>query len=126
MRVMGTDTITAISTPSGEGAIAIVRLSGAKAIAIVNTIFKGKNLNEVQANTCHYGNSIHPMTGEIADGVIVSVIRVRRRFRREDVVEVNCHGGMVTVNRVLQIILNEGARLAEPGEFTKGAFLHGR
>src|SRR5690625_71213 len=126
MRVMGTDTITAISTPAGEGAIAIVRLSGAKAIAIVNTIFKGKNLNEVDSHTIHYGNIIDPMTGDIAEEVMVSVMRAPKTFTREDVVEVNCHGGMVSVNRVLQIILNEGARLAEPGEFTKRAFLHGR
>ncbi|HLS61071.1 MAG TPA: tRNA uridine-5-carboxymethylaminomethyl(34) synthesis GTPase MnmE [Virgibacillus sp.] len=123
---MGTDTITAISTPAGEGAIAIVRLSGAKAIAIVNTIFKGKNLNEVDSHTIHYGNIIDPMTGDIAEEVMVSVMRAPKTFTREDVVEVNCHGGMVSVNRVLQIILNEGARLAEPGEFTKRAFLHGR
>jgi len=126
MRVMETDTITAISTPAGEGAIAIVRLSGSQAISIADSIFKGKKLNEVDSHTIHYGNIIDPETGDIAEEVMVSVMRAPKTFTREDVVEVNCHGGMVSVNRVLQIILNEGARLAEPGEFTKRAFLHGR
>src|SRR5690625_1240481 len=126
MRVMETDTITAISTPAGEGAIAIVRLSGSQAISIADSIFKGKKLNEVDSHTIHYGNIIDPETGDIAEEVMVSVMRAPKTFTREDVVEVNCHGGMVSVNRVLQIILNEGARLAEPGEFTKRAILHGR
>lgn len=126
MRMMEVDTIAAISTPAGEGAIAIVRLSGKKAISIASTIFKGANLNEVDSHTIHYGNIIDPRTRDIAEEVMVSVMRAPKTFTREDVVEVNCHGGMVSVNRVLQIILSQGTRLAEPGEFTKRAFLHGR
>ncbi|PAV28490.1 tRNA uridine-5-carboxymethylaminomethyl(34) synthesis GTPase MnmE [Virgibacillus profundi] len=123
---METDTITAISTPIGEGAIAIVRLSGPKAISITMNLFSGKNLNEADSHTIHYGKIIDPGTKEVAEEVMVSVMRAPKTFTREDVVEINCHGGMVAVNRVLEIILNSGARLAEPGEFTKRAFLHGR
>ncbi|MFD0954369.1 tRNA uridine-5-carboxymethylaminomethyl(34) synthesis GTPase MnmE [Virgibacillus natechei] len=123
---METDTITAISTPTGEGAIAIVRLSGPEAISMVTGLFHGKDLNEVASHTIHYGKIIDPTTSEVAEEVMVSVMRAPKTFTREDVVEINCHGGMVAVNRVLEIILGKGARLAEPGEFTKRAFLHGR
>ncbi|WP_121641117.1 tRNA uridine-5-carboxymethylaminomethyl(34) synthesis GTPase MnmE [Virgibacillus sp. Bac330] len=123
---METDTITAISTPIGEGAIAIVRLSGPEAISITANVFKGKNLGDVASHTIHYGKIIDPETKEVAEEVMVSVMRAPKTFTREDVVEINCHGGMVAVNRVLEIILSQGARLAEPGEFTKRAFLHGR
>ncbi|WP_404450739.1 tRNA uridine-5-carboxymethylaminomethyl(34) synthesis GTPase MnmE [Virgibacillus necropolis] len=123
---METDTITAISTPIGEGAIAIVRLSGPDAISISNNLFQGKNLDEVDSHTIHYGKIIDPETNEVAEEVMVSVMRAPKTFTREDVVEINCHGGMVSINRVLEIILSKGARLAEPGEFTKRAFLHGR
>lgn len=123
---METDTITAISTPIGEGAIAIVRLSGPKAITISNKLFQGKNLDEVDSHTIHYGKIMDPETNEVAEEVMVSVMRAPKTFTREDVVEINCHGGMVSINRVLEIILSKGARLAEPGEFTKRAFLHGR
>ncbi|RFA35329.1 tRNA uridine-5-carboxymethylaminomethyl(34) synthesis GTPase MnmE [Virgibacillus dokdonensis] len=123
---METDTITAISTPIGEGAIAIVRLSGPEAISITANVFKGKNLGDAASHTIHYGKIIDPETKEVAEEVMVSVMRAPKTFTREDVVEINCHGGMVAVNRVLEIILSQGARLAEPGEFTKRAFLHGR
>ncbi|MCM3398074.1 tRNA uridine-5-carboxymethylaminomethyl(34) synthesis GTPase MnmE [Oceanobacillus profundus] len=123
---METDTITAISTPIGEGAIAIVRLSGPEAVSMTARIFKGKNLNQVDSHTIHYGKLIDPKTSEIAEEVMVSVMRAPKTFTREDVVEINCHGGMVAVNRVLELILSIGARLAEPGEFTKRAFLNGR
>lgn len=123
---METDTITAISTPTGEGAIAIVRLSGPEAISIVKDLFQGKDLNTVDSHTMHYGKIIDPQTDELAEEVMVSVMRAPKTFTREDIVEVNCHGGMVAVNRVLEIMLSKGARLAEPGEFTKRAFLHGR
>ncbi|MHA6252980.1 tRNA uridine-5-carboxymethylaminomethyl(34) synthesis GTPase MnmE [Oceanobacillus sp. CAU 1775] len=123
---MGTDTITAISTPIGEGAIAIVRLSGREAINITNELFNGKNLLEADTHTINYGKIIDPETGDIADEVMVSVMRAPRTFTREDIIEINCHGGMVAVNRVLEILLSKGARLAEPGEFTKRAFLNGR
>ncbi|WP_121604243.1 tRNA uridine-5-carboxymethylaminomethyl(34) synthesis GTPase MnmE [Virgibacillus sp. Bac332] len=123
---METDTITAISTPIGEGAIAIVRLSGPEAISITTEIFKGNDLKQVASHTINYGKIIDPQSNEIAEEVMVSVMRAPKTFTREDVVEINCHGGMVAVNRVLEIILSKGARLAEPGEFTKRAFLHGR
>lgn len=123
---MQTDTITAISTPTGEGAIAIVRLSGPESVVIADKVFNGKDLTKVESHTIHYGKLIDPETDQIAEEVMVSVMRAPKTFTREDIVEINCHGGMVSVNRVLQIILNEGARLAEPGEFTKRAFLNGR
>ncbi|AXI11045.1 tRNA uridine-5-carboxymethylaminomethyl(34) synthesis GTPase MnmE [Oceanobacillus zhaokaii] len=123
---METDTITAISTPIGEGAIAIVRLSGPEAVSITSKIFKGKNLQEVDSHTINYGKIINPETNEIADEVMVSVMRAPRTFTREDIIEINCHGGMTAVKRVLEMALSNGARLAEPGEFTKRAFLNGR
>ncbi|WP_438313988.1 tRNA uridine-5-carboxymethylaminomethyl(34) synthesis GTPase MnmE [Sporosarcina sp. FA9] len=123
------DTIAAISTPMGEGAIAIVRLSGDEAIQIADTIFHspgGKNLAKVDSHTIHYGNLIDPNTKEVVEEVMASVMKAPKTFTREDVVEINCHGGIVAVNRVLGLLLREGARLAEPGEFTKRAFLNGR
>ncbi|MCZ0754756.1 tRNA uridine-5-carboxymethylaminomethyl(34) synthesis GTPase MnmE [Anoxybacillus sp. J5B_2022] len=123
------DTIAAISTPMGEGAIAIVRLSGDEAIAIADRIFKGaggKRLKDVPSHTIHYGRIIDPANGQTVEEVMVSVMKAPKTFTREDVVEINCHGGLVSVNRVLQLVLTNGARLAEPGEFTKRAFLNGR
>jgi len=123
------DTIAAISTPMGEGAIAIVRLSGDDAVTIADRVFKGvsgKKLAELASHTIHYGHLIDPKTGNIVEEVMVSLMRGPKTFTREDVVEINCHGGLVSVNRVLQLVLNQGARLAEPGEFTKRAFLNGR
>ncbi|MCA0972343.1 tRNA uridine-5-carboxymethylaminomethyl(34) synthesis GTPase MnmE [Halobacillus litoralis] len=123
---METDTITAISTPMGEGAIAIVRLSGPEAVSISAKLFEGKDLNGVDSHTMHYGKIIDPETGDMAEEVMVSVMRAPKTFTREDIVEINCHGGLVSVNRVLEIALASGARLAEPGEFTKRAFMNGR
>ncbi|WP_072891786.1 tRNA uridine-5-carboxymethylaminomethyl(34) synthesis GTPase MnmE [Ornithinibacillus halophilus] len=123
---METDTITAISTPIGEGAIAIVRLSGPDAVSITADLFDGKDLTKVDSHTINYGKIMDPETNEVAEEVMVSVMRAPKTFTREDVVEINCHGGMVSVNRVLEILLQKGARLAEPGEFTKRAFLNGR
>ncbi|HLR02347.1 MAG TPA: tRNA uridine-5-carboxymethylaminomethyl(34) synthesis GTPase MnmE [Virgibacillus sp.] len=123
---METDTITAISTPMGEGAISIVRLSGEKAIDVTMTLFHGKNLNEVDSHTMNYGSIVDPETEEMAEEVMVSVMRAPKTFTREDVVEINCHGGITAVNRVLELVLAQGVRLAEPGEFTKRAFLNGR
>ena len=123
------DTIAAISTPMGEGAIAIVRLSGDEAVAIADKIFKspsGKSLKEQPSHTIHYGHLIDPKTDEIVEEVMLSLMKGPKTFTREDVVEINCHGGIVSVNRVLQLVLRSGARLAEPGEFTKRAFLNGR
>jgi tRNA modification GTPase len=123
------DTIAAISTPMGEGAIAIVRLSGDDAFKIADRLFKGvgsKRLMDVSSHTIHYGHIVDPKTNEVAEEVMVSVMKGPKTFTKEDVIEINCHGGLVSVNRVLQLVLNEGARLAEPGEFTKRAFLNGR
>ncbi|KGR75451.1 tRNA uridine-5-carboxymethylaminomethyl(34) synthesis GTPase MnmE [Ureibacillus sinduriensis] len=126
---MDFDTIAAISTPMGEGAIAIVRLSGDDAVKIANNIFKspnGKQLIDEKTHTIHYGHLIEPKTEEVVEEVMLSLMRAPKTFTREDVVEINCHGGIVSVNRVLQLVLQNGARLADPGEFTKRAFLNGR
>ncbi|MBC2181102.1 tRNA uridine-5-carboxymethylaminomethyl(34) synthesis GTPase MnmE [Listeria booriae] len=121
------DTIAAISTPPGEGAIAIIRLSGDEAIQIADRIFYAqKSLGDVESHTIHYGHIVNPSTGETVEEVMATVMRAPRTFTREDVVEINAHGGIVSVNRVLQLLLRNGAKLAEPGEFTKRAFLNGR
>ncbi|MDQ0158384.1 tRNA uridine-5-carboxymethylaminomethyl(34) synthesis GTPase MnmE [Alkalibacillus salilacus] len=123
---MEQDTIAAISTPLGEGAIAIVRLSGDEALAIANHVFSNKDLTQVDSHTIQYGTLVDPKTDEKVEEVMASVMKAPKTFTREDIVEINCHGGMVSVNRVLQLVLRYGARLAEPGEFTKRAFLNGR
>ncbi|MGE8052914.1 tRNA uridine-5-carboxymethylaminomethyl(34) synthesis GTPase MnmE [Bacillus mycoides] len=120
------DTIAAISTALGEGAIAIVRVSGDDAIEKVDRIFKGKDLTQVSSHTIHYGHIVDLDTNQVIEEVMVSIMRAPRTFTRENIVEINCHGGLVSVNKVLQLILAQGARLAEPGEFTKRAFLNGR
>ncbi|MBO1306355.1 tRNA uridine-5-carboxymethylaminomethyl(34) synthesis GTPase MnmE [Enterococcus sp. 669A] len=122
------DTIAAISTPPGEGAISIVRLSGDQAVEIASKVFQSgkKSLKNVDSHTIHYGHIVDPTSQQLVDEVMVSVMRAPKTFTREDVVEINCHGGIVVVNEMLQLILRQGARLAEPGEFTKRAFLNGR
>ena len=120
------DTITAIATPLGEGAIGIVRISGTEAVAIANRIFQGKNLETVDSHTLNYGHILDPDKDEILDEVMVGVMRAPRTFTREDVIEINTHGGIAVTNEILQLILRQGARMAEPGEFTKRAFLNGR
>ncbi|MBJ8007027.1 tRNA uridine-5-carboxymethylaminomethyl(34) synthesis GTPase MnmE [Bacillus cereus] len=120
------DTIAAISTALGEGAIAIVRVSGDDAIEKVDRIFKGKDLTQVSSHTIHYGHIVDLDTNQVIEEVMVSIMRAPRTFTRENIVEINCHGGLVSVNKVLQLILAQGVRLAEPGEFTKRAFLNGR
>ncbi|WP_026830490.1 MULTISPECIES: tRNA uridine-5-carboxymethylaminomethyl(34) synthesis GTPase MnmE [Exiguobacterium] len=126
--MMEFDTIAAISTPMGEGAIAIVRLSGPQAVATADRVYRGANrLNNVPTHTIHYGKLVEQTTEQVVDEVMVSVMRAPKTFTREDVVELNCHGGIVAVNRVLELILEQpDVRLAEPGEFTKRAFLNGR
>ncbi|GAA4724465.1 tRNA uridine-5-carboxymethylaminomethyl(34) synthesis GTPase MnmE [Brevibacillus fulvus] len=124
---MEMDTIAAVATPMGEGGIAVIRVSGPESLEIVDRIYKGKQpLMTVDSHTIHYGFLIDPKTDERVEEVLVSVMRAPRTFTREDVVEVNCHGGIISVQRVLDLILENGARLAEPGEFTKRAFLNGR
>ncbi|CAM4249132.1 tRNA uridine-5-carboxymethylaminomethyl(34) synthesis GTPase MnmE [Jeotgalicoccus halotolerans] len=121
------ETISSISTPVGEGAIAIVRLSGEDAIEIADRLYKGaKKLSDTDSHTINYGHIIDPKTGETVEEVMVALMRAPKTYTREDIVEINCHGGIHTVNRVLQLTLNNGARMAEPGEFTKRAFLNGR
>jgi tRNA modification GTPase len=126
---MELDTIAAISTPMGEGAIAIVRLSGPDSIKIADKLFKSignKKLSEVATHTIHYGHIMDPATNEVVEEVMVSLMRGPKTFTKEDVVEINCHGGLASVNRLLQLTTSHGARIAEPGEFTKRAFLNGR
>lgn len=118
------DTIAAISTALGVGAISIIRVSGKDSINIVNSIFKGKDLTKVDTHTIHYGH-IHDHN-KIIDEVLVSVMLAPKTFTREDIIEINCHGGIATTNKILELLLLNGARLAEPGEFTKRAFLNGR
>ncbi|WP_442602505.1 tRNA uridine-5-carboxymethylaminomethyl(34) synthesis GTPase MnmE [Paenibacillus sp. KN14-4R] len=121
------DTIAAISTPLGEGGIAVIRVSGEEAIPLVDRIFKSKNkLADVATHTVHYGHIIDAKTNDKIEEVLVTVMRAPRSFTMEDVVEVSCHGGIVSVKKVLDELLAQGVRLAEPGEFTKRAFLNGR
>lgn len=119
------DNIVAISTSLGIGAIAIVRVSGTDAIDIVNRIYKGKDLTKVNSHTINYGHIIDK-DGNIIDEVLVSVMKAPKTFTREDIVEINTHGGIATTNKVLELLLLNGCRMAEPGEFTKRAFLNGR
>jgi tRNA modification GTPase trmE len=118
------DTIVAISTSLGVGAISIIRLSGKYSIEIVNSCFKGKDLRKVDTHTINYGYIIY--NNEIIDEVLVSVMRAPKTYTTEDIVEINCHGGITSTNKILEIMQLEGCRLAEPGEFTKRAFLNGR
>ncbi|MBY5034947.1 tRNA uridine-5-carboxymethylaminomethyl(34) synthesis GTPase MnmE [Streptococcus gallolyticus] len=120
------DTITAISTPLGEGAIGIVRLSGSQAFDIANKVFKGKDIHSLPSHTINYGHIIDPDKNEILDEVMVSVMKAPKTFTREDVIEINTHGGIAITNEILQLLIRQGARMAEPGEFTKRAFLNGR
>lgn len=122
------DTIAAISTPPGEGAISIVRLSGEDAVVIADRVanYQKKSLLDVESHTIHYGHVKDPEQDFVLDEVMYSVMLAPKTFTRENIVEINCHGGMVVANQVLQLLLRQGARLAEPGEFTKRAFLNGR
>jgi tRNA modification GTPase len=122
------DTICGISTPAGEGGIGIIRVSGGRAIAIASSVFRarsGKNLESCASHTLHYG---HVVSGgnEVIDEALVTVMRAPATYTREEVVEINCHGGMQPLSRTLSALLSKGARQAEPGEFTKRAFLNGR
>ena len=117
------DTIAAISTALGVGAISIIRVSGDDSIKIVNKIFD-RNIMDVPSHTIHYGHIID--NNEIIDEVLVSIMRTPKTFTTENIVEINCHGGISTTNKVLELVLRNGARMALPGEFTKRAFLNGR
>lgn len=121
------DTIAAISTPVGEGGISIIRISGEEAVTVAKKLYHGsKGLAKVATNTINYGHIVDPDSGAEVDEVMVSIMRAPHTYTREDVVEINCHGGLLATNRILQLTLSHGARLAEPGEFTKRAFLNGR
>lgn len=119
------DTICAISTAAGKGAISIIRVSGSESIAIINSVFSGKDLTKVDSHTIHYGYIVDDKQNKI-DEVLVSVMKAPKTFTTEDVVEINCHGGMIITDKVLELLLCHGCRLAEPGEFTKRALLNGR
>jgi len=122
------DTIAAISTPVGEGGIGIVRLSGRDSLSIACKIFKSKNGESpswFKSHTTHYGH-ITSSPQDIVDEVILTVMRSPKSYTKEDIVEINCHGGIVPLKNVLQLVLSSGARLAQPGEFTMRAFLNGR
>lgn len=119
------DTICAIATSSGIGAIAIIRVSGEDSIEIVNKIFKGKDLTKVSSHTINYGHIIDEQENTV-DEVLVSIMKSPKTFTTEDIVEINTHGGIAPTNKVLELLLENGCRLAEPGEFTKRAFLNGR
>ena len=118
------DTIAAISTAVGVGAISIVRVSGKESISIVNNLFQGKDLTKQESHTIHYGYIVDG--DEVIDEVLVSIMKAPRTYTTEDIVEINCHGGITTTNKILETLLKNGTRLAEPGEFTKRAFLNGR
>lgn len=123
------DTIAAISTPPGQGGIGIVRISGKDAILMADKIFyspKKKKLIKSPTHRMHYGFILDPSDEEIVDEVLVSVMKSPNTYTREDIIEINCHGGAVPLRRILEIALQEGARLAEPGEFTRRAFINGR
>ncbi len=123
------DTICAVSTPPGEGGIGIIRVSGPKSIAIVGGIFRPHNAKKIaseKTHSLHYGHVVNPHTGETIDEVLVSVMRSPATYTREDTAEINCHGGMAPLWRIMAILIKAGARQAEPGEFTQRAFLNGR
>ena len=122
------DTIGAISTSIGEGGLAVIRVSGDKAREFIDKIFKaknGKSLMDMKSYTMRYGHIIDE-DGNHVDEVIVSFMKGPRSFTAEDTIEINCHGGVVATKRVLEQVIKQGVRLAEPGEFTKRAFLNGR
>lgn len=123
------DTIAAIATAPGIGGIGIIRVSGPEACDVVNRIFHSKQsipLGERQTRTIHYGHIVHPKTGKTLDEVIVVLMKGPHSYTAEDVVEIQCHGGFVSVREILKVLLSEGVRQAEEGEFTKRAFLNGR
>ena len=118
------DTIAAISTTTGSGAISIIRISGPESIQITNKIFKEKDLEKVPSHTIHYGHIEYK--NKIEDEVLVTIMKSPKTFTTEDIVEINCHGSIIVTKKILEILLTLGCRLAEPGEFTKRAFLNGR
>jgi len=126
---MTNDTIVAISTPIGESAIGIARMSGKESLKIANRIFKGKDgvlPSKCRSHTVRYGWIVEKRNTKPIDEVLLTVMRAPRTYTKEDIIEINCHGGAMALQRVLELIIKNGARIAEPGEFTKRAFLNGR
>jgi tRNA modification GTPase len=123
------DTIAAISTPAGQGGIGIVRLSGKDAINIAEKIFRSPKKHKISKSQSHrilYGHIVAPGSKELVDEVLISVMRAPNTYTKEDIIEINCHGGAIPVRRALELVIKNGARLADPGEFTQRAFLNGR
>ena len=120
------DTIAAISTPVGEGGIGIVRISGPASLPIAQSIFKAKSNGGLKSHRFSYGAVVSPDSGDLVDEAMAVYMKGPNSYTREDVVEIQCHGGTLVVSRILSLVLTEGARLADPGEFTKRAFLNGR
>jgi tRNA modification GTPase len=123
------ETIAAISTPIGQGGIGIVRLSGRDSIRIADKIFRSSKKRKLRQTSSHrivLGHVIDPARKEIVDEVLVSVMRAPKTYTKEDIIEINCHGGAVPLRRILEIVLSAGAKPASPGEFTQRAFLNGR
>jgi tRNA modification GTPase len=120
---MNSETIAALATPSGIGAIALIRVSGQNAITAVNTIFKGKNLTKQASHTIHFGTIMDG--NSIVDEVLVSVFVAPHSFTKENSTEISCHGSPFIIRKILQLLIKEGVRMAKPGEFTQRAFLHG-
>ena len=123
------DTIVAISTPVGQGGIGIVRLTGSGAAPVADSVFRSRSGKRLTASPSHrmiYGQVINPADGKVLDEALVTFMRAPNTYTREDVVEISCHGGMVAVRSILEVVIRQGARLADPGEFTKRAFLNGR
>ncbi|MEM6525089.1 MAG: tRNA uridine-5-carboxymethylaminomethyl(34) synthesis GTPase MnmE [Bacteroidota bacterium] len=119
------DTIVALATPTGQGAIGIIRVSGPDTISIVNAIFKGKDLMKVPSHTIHFG-TIRNERNEILDEVLVSIFIGPRSYTREDVIEISCHGSPYVLKEIIKVLISHGARLAKAGEFTQRAFLNGQ
>lgn len=122
--MISTDTIVALATPSGIGAISVIRLSGKEAIPICNKVFRGKNLEKQSSHTIHYGHIVDE--DNVIDEVMVALFRAPKSFTTEDVVEISCHGSPFIADQILQLLLKNGARAAKPGEFTLRAFMNGR
>ena len=124
MSLLIQDTIVALATAQGVSAIAVIRLSGEKSLDLAQQCFQGKNLTTQASHTIHFGNFHHD--GKIIDEVLVSIFKAPNSFTKENAVEISCHGSPVIVKEIIKTLLQRGARLAQPGEFTKRAFLHGR
>ena len=121
------DTIAAIATPVGMGGIGIIKISGSKSLRIAERIFRSKHhLSALQSHQLHYGEILDTKDGSVIDEVLISFMRKPISYTKEDVVEINCHSGILVLQRILEVVLREGARLAESGEFTKRSFINGR